>query len=160
MPFQASPQLQLQTLTVCGPVFSPSVHSRNPYGWSFLPPDPVSLLPQPKMLYRVPEGCLAPAREGLRWIPDPPKDWSQHLAGDAIGTTLLLHVVRSRDRKEEDRLSSTCCKLSSPAFSWHCQGGEEEMGKGKGQEVSGRLPEATCPCPWSDRNFHWAVEIA
>ena len=33
------------------------------------------------------------------------------------------------------------------------------MGKGKGREVSERLHEAAGPCPQSDRNFHWAVEM-
>lgn len=31
--------------------------------------------------------------------------------------------------------------------------------KGKGRKVSGRCPEAAGPCPWSDRNFCWAVEM-
>lgn len=39
------------------------------------------------------------------------------------------------------------------------QEGEEEVGKRGGTEVAGRLPEASGPCPWLERDFHWAVEM-
>jgi len=58
-------------------------------------------------LHMVSVGCIAPAREWLRVTPVPPKDWSQHLAGDTLGTVPLLPVVRNMDGKE-DKLASTC----------------------------------------------------
>lgn len=86
------------------------------------------------------EGSLIPPRTGENaWLGMP---WA---------LSPQLHVVRNMGSKEGDRLYFTCQKLFSSVSSWHCQGGEKEMGKGKGREVSGDFLKLLAHVPGQTR---------